>query len=133
MKMKNSVVVKLILFLCGAAFLAAGGFSTFSPDGFTLRNGIDISNNLGLYNDYRGFGGLMFGMGLVIMLGIIHARIAFTSTVVAAVGYATLTLGRVLSIGIDGMPVEGLLKATIVEGVLALLAIFILVRFKEKP
>ena len=66
----------------------------------------------------------MLGTALIIILGIIHKRMAFTSTVVAAVMYSLLTLGRILSIVLDGMPADGLVKATVAEGVIAALAIF---------
>lgn len=132
MKMKNSIVLKIILALCGLAFLVAGGVALFNPEGFTLRNGIDITGNLGLYNDYRGMGGLLLGGGILIILGVIHARMRFTSTVVAAVLYSVFTLGRLLSIIQDGTPVDGLVKATIVEGILAVLAVFALVMFRDK-
>lgn len=132
MKMQNSKALKAILFLCGLIFLIAGSVAMFNPVGFTARNGIDIFGNLSLFNDYRSMGGLILGPGIIILLGVLYHRMAFTSTVVAAVVYSTFSLGRNLSILLDGMPAEGLVRATVVESLLALLAIFALVRFREK-
>ena len=129
--MKNSKVLKVILFLCGLAFIIAGCVALFNPVGFTARNGIDIVDNFSLLNDYRSMGGLLLGSGIIIMLGVIHARMTFTSTVVAAVVYTVFALGRVVSIVLDGIPAEGLVKATVVESILGLLAIFALVKFRE--
>ena len=87
--------------------------------------------NISLLNDYRGMGGLMFGSGLIIFSGVFIPRMAFTSSVVAAVVYLTFSLGRVLSIVSDGLPFEGLIKATVVELILGLLGLFLLVKYRE--
>ena len=133
MEMKKSIVLKIILVLCGLAFLVAGGVSMFNPEGFTSRNGIDIAGNISLLNDYRGMGGLLVGSAIIILLGVIHSRMAFTSTVVAAVVYLVFSLGRGLSLALDGMPADGLFKATIVETILGLLALFALIQYRKRP
>ena len=55
MNMKNSLTVKIILGLCGLLIVIPGLFALFSPEGFTARNGADISNQISLLNDYRGW------------------------------------------------------------------------------
>ena len=65
------------------------------------------------------------------MLGVFHARMRFTSTVVASVLYALFTIGRALSLALDGMPADTLVKATVVEGIVAAAAIFALVKYRE--
>ncbi len=132
MEMQKSKILKVILFLCGAAVLVAGSIALFSPVGFTARNGIDLGDNLSLFNDYRSMGGLLAGTGIVILLGIIHKGMTFTSTVVAAVVLSVFSIGRILSIVMDGMPADGIVKATVVETVLSLLAIFALVKYRVK-
>lgn len=131
MKMQNSKVLKAILIICGVIFILAGSVALFSPVGFTERNGIDIAGNLSLFSDYRAMGGLILGPGIIILLGAIHHRMAFTSTVVAAVVYMTFSLGRILSILLDGLPAEGLIRATVLETVLGLLAVFALVKYRD--
>lgn len=129
--MQNSKILKGILFICGLIFIIAGSVALFAPVGFTARNGINITGNLSLFNDYRGMGGLLFGAGIIIMLGVIHARMAFTSTVVAAVVYMTFSLSRILSVLLDGVPADGLVKATVAETILGLLGVFALVRYRD--
>ncbi len=131
MKMKNSIVLKFILGIGSAMFFIAGSFSTFNPIGYVARNGVDITDKLTLLNDFRGTGALLIGASLIMFLGIIHERMRFTSTVVMAVLYSTFALGRVISIISDGLPVEGLVKATVVESVVGLIAIFALIKFRE--
>lgn len=132
MKMQNSKVLKVILFICGALILLPGLIALFNPVGFTARNGVDIVGNISMLNDYRGMGGMLLGSGIIILLGILHHRMAFTSTVVAIVMFLSLALGRFVSIVMDGMPADGLFKATVVEAILGFVAIFALVKFKEK-
>ncbi len=129
--MKNSIVLKIILGIGAAMFLLAGWFASFNPLGFVARNGADIAGELTLLNDYRGFGAVLIGAGIIMVLGIIHERMRFTSIVVMAVLYTTFALGRTVSIITDGSPVEGIIKATVVELLVGLVAIFALIKFKE--
>lgn len=131
--MKNSIVVKIVLGLSGVLITIPGIMALIAPLKFAARNDIDLSSNLGLMNDYRATGGLMLAAGVIIILGVIHKRMAFTSSVVAAVTYTLLTLGRLLSIAIDGTPVDGLVKATVAEGVVAILAIVLLAKYRNRP
>ncbi len=129
--MKNSIVLKIILGIGSAMFLLAGSFAAFNPLQYVARNGIDIAGQLTLLNDYRGSGAVLIGAGIIMFLGIIHERMRFTSIVVMSVLYSTLALGRIISIIADGLPVEGLVKATVVELIIGLVAIFALIKFKE--
>ena len=131
MKMRNSIIVKIILGLCGLLILIPGAMALFAPETFTGRNGIDIAGNVALFNDYRSLGAMMMISGVVMILGIIHARMTFTSVVFAIGMHLSLSIGRLLSIGIDGLPPKGMIAAAVVEGILGLLAVFVLVKFKD--
>ena len=128
--MQNSKVLTGILLISGLMILAAGAFTLFNPVGFTARNGIDLGEQISLFNDIRGMGGLMVGSGLIILLGVFHAGMRFTSAVVAAVIFLTFALARVLSIIVDGVPAENLVRATIVELVVGLAAAFGLWKYR---
>ena len=130
--MQQSKVLKVILFIAGAMILLAGAFTLFNPEGFTARNGIDLGGQISLLNDIRGMGGLMVGSGIIILLGIIHRRMTFTSSVVTAGIFLTFALARLLSIGLDGVPADGLVKATIVELVVGIAALVALIKYREK-
>ena len=71
---------------------------------------------------------MMLAAGIVMLLGIIHSRMTFTSTVMAIAIHLSLSLGRIVSLALDGMPAKGLVAATIVEFVLGLLAVFAMVK-----
>lgn len=132
MSMQQSSILKAILGLAALLLLIAGAFSLFNPIGFTARNGVDIAGEISALNDYRAAGGVMLGSAIVILLGIIHSRMTFTSTVVAIMAHLAIAAGRLLSFIADGTPAKGLVAAMIVEFVVAGLAIFALVKFREK-
>ncbi len=129
--MKKSKIVTTVLILSGVLMIIPGLMSLFAPEAFTSRNGIDIGGNLGLYNDYRGLGGILLGCGLSILLGAFRPNMAFTSTVVAAVVYSSFGLGRLVSIAMDGIPVKGMVAATVVECLIGVLAIWLLSRYRQ--
>lgn len=133
MQMQNSKVLKVILAIGGLAYLIPGLLAFFSPVTFTEGNDIDLGSNASLFNDYRSLGGILIGTGVLMLVGIIHARMTFTAIVVEAVAYTTFTLGRVYSIIVDGTPASGLVSATIIEAIIAALAIYALVTYTEKP
>lgn len=129
--MKNSKILKTILFVAGAVFMAAGIGTLFFPIEFSAKHGVDLIQNTPTLNDIRGAGGLMLASGIIILLGVIHHRMAFTSTVVTAVMYSVFALSRMLSFQLDGSFTEGLLKATIVEVILGALGIFALIKYRN--
>lgn len=133
MNIQHSTLLKVILGIAGILVLLPGVFAFFNPIGFTARNGADISGLMSVLNDYRAAGGMMLGSGIVILLGVIHSRMAFTSTVVAIMAHMTLAFGRLLSLFSDGTPAKGLVAAMVVEAVVGVLAVFALVKYRQKP
>lgn len=130
--MKNSKVLKVILFLSGILLLIIGSAMLFIPVEFSARNGIEVGDNVSLLNDIRAAGAGLLASGLVIFLGVFIQKLAFTSTVVIIMAYGSYGLGRVISMGIDGMPIEGLVKATVVELIIALVGVFALSKYRNK-
>ncbi len=89
------------------------------------ENSLDIY--IDLVNEIRGVGAVMFLGGIIALLGIIRSDFRLTSFVVAAIIFGGVISGRSLSLFIDGIPNENLIRAAIAEGVLAALNIFCLV------
>lgn len=130
--MKNSIVLRIVLGLSGMLLSIPGALALLAPVKFAARNAIDLGDNVGELSDYRAMGALMFGAGLATISGAFSSGMRFTSTIISMVAYISITLGRLVSIGIDGMAPDGLVKATVVEGVVALILIFAFVRFRDK-
>jgi len=129
--MKKSGVLNAILIVSGILLVGIGFATTFMPVEFSARNDIDLGGNIGLLNDTRAAGAGLLGAGLIILLGAFVRKLAFTSLVVSILIYLSYAFGRIVGIIADGVPVEGLVKATIVEVALGLVGVFALIKFKE--
>ena len=130
--MKNSKVLKTILFISGLIASAIGATILFSPGAFYASYGIALGDNVSLLNEIRASGGVLLTTGLLIMSGAFVDKLAFTSAVVATLLYLSYGLSRVMSLAIDGMPVEGIVQAAVLEIVIGLACIFALIQYSEK-
>lgn len=130
--MKNSIALKVILLISGLLLIVAGTGTLFFPVQFTGRNGIDLAGQVSLFNDIRGMGGMMLGSGIAIALGAFVRKLAFTSIVISIVIFLSFGLARTISILLDGMPTDTLVKATVLESIIGLVGVFALVKFREQ-
>ena len=129
--MKNSKVLKTILILSGLIASVIGALILFAPVAFYATNNIELGGNINLLNEIRAPGAALLASGILIISGAFVDKLAFTSVVVSTLLYLSYGLSRVMSIAIDGMPVEGLVQATILEIIIGLASIFALVRYLQ--
>ena len=127
--MKNSKALKTILLISGLIASAIGATILFSPGAFYATYGIALADNVSLLNEIRASGGTLLTSGLLIMSGAFVDKLAFTAAVVSTLLYLSYGLSRVMSIAIDGMPVEGLVQAAVIEIVMGLVCICALVKY----
>lgn len=130
--MKNSKILKTILFFSGLIASGIGTAILFSPVAFYATNGIELAADLSLLNEIRAPGGALLATGILIISGAFVDKLAFTAAIVSSLLYLSYGLSRVMSIAVDGMPVEGLIQATIVELVTGLVCIFAFVKYRER-
>ena len=130
--MKNSKVLKSILLISGLIASAIGATILFSPGAFYASYDIVLGGNVSLLNEIRASGGALLASGLLIMSGAFVDKLTFTAAVVSTLLYLSYGLSRVMSIAIDGVPVEGLLQAAVLEIVIGLACIFALIQYSEK-
>jgi len=130
--MKNSKVLKTILIISGLIASGIGVAILFYPVAFYATYGIDIGGNVSLLNEIRAPGGALLASGILIISGAFVDKLAFTATVVSTLLYLSYGLSRMMSIAIDGMPVEGLVQAAALEIVTGLACIFALVKYRGK-
>lgn len=129
--MKNFKIIVLVLSALALFYASSSRF--INPMGAVFlqtffenpENSLEIA--IDLVNEIRGVGAVMFLGGIIAFLGAIRADFRQTSFVVATVIFGGVVLGRALSLFIDGIPNENLIRAAIVEGVLGALNIFCLV------
>lgn len=130
--MKDSKALKAFLIISGLLLTFIGGATLFIPVEMKTGAGIDIAGNISVINDVRASSALILGIALLTLLGAFQKGLTFTSTLAATLLFLSLGVGRLISILIDGMPVDGLVKATGLEFVLGIAGMILFIVFKEK-
>ena len=130
--MKDSKFLKGILILLGVFLTIMGFWRLIDPIAFFEYSGLILTNNAGLLNEARGTGGAIIGFGLIILLGAFKKKLTYTSTIVAMVLFFGFGIARVIGFALDGNPGDALLKGIIFEFVFGLLALFALIKYRDK-
>jgi hypothetical protein len=130
--MKNSFVLKSVLFLSGLVAVLIGGFIVVAPEAFYAVYGIQFDGDVSLLNEVRATGGALLAIGGLITAGAFVTRLTFTSAVVAPVLYLSYGLSRVLSVTVDGMPVGELTQAAVAEIVIGLVCVVVLLKYRQR-
>lgn len=128
--MKNSFLLKTLLFIAGLIIAGIGGAELFTPVGFHAASGIALGDDINLMNEMRAPGGALLALGLLIIAGAFIPALTFTAIIVATMLYLSYGFSRVLSIAFDGMPDTTLLQATGLEIAIGLICAFSLVRYR---
>jgi hypothetical protein len=129
--MINSKILKAILFISGLIATGIGGTILFFPAEFYATYNIALGQDIGLLNEIRASGGSLLASGLIIMAGVFVAKLTFTSILLATLLYLSYGVSRIFSTVVDGMPVEGLQQAAILEIVIGLFCVFALVKYRN--
>lgn len=130
--MKNSKVVKIFLVLSGLLLTVIGGATLFMPVEMKANEGIDISGNVNVLNDLRASAALILTLALFTISGAFVKRITYAASLVSALLFLSLGVGRLISILVDGMPVDGMVKATGLEFILGTVGIILFAIYREK-
>ena len=101
------------------------------PVAFYATYGIEFGSNISLLNEIRTPGGVLLASGMLITSGVFVPKLTFTSTVVSILLYLSYGLSRILSMAIDGVPVEGLVQAAVLEIAIGLVCVFALAKCRE--
>ncbi len=128
--MKNSFLLKTVLFIAGLIIAGIGGAELFTPVGFHATSGIALGDDINLMNEMRAPGGALLALGLLIIAGAFIPVLTFTAIIVATMLYLSYGFSRVLSIAVDGMPDTTLLQATGLEIAIGLICALSLVRYR---
>ncbi len=129
--MKNSRVLKTILFIAGLIGAGVGGAILFVPVAFYASSDIDLGGNITLLNELRASGSALLACGILIISGIFVAKLTFTSAVLSTLLYLSYGLSRILSMLIDGMPVAELVQAAVLEIVIGMACCFALIKYRK--
>ena len=130
--MKNSKILKLYLIVSGLLLTVIGSLTTFNPINIKASEGIEIAGNASALNDVRSFGTLLLATAIFLIIGAFKNPIRKSAAISAPLLFLSLGIGRVLSILIDGMPSDGIVKATGLEIILGLVGLIIFLVYREK-
>lgn len=94
--------------------------------------GVDITGQISVINDVRAFAALILTFALLSIGGIFNKKLTYSSTLSTFLLFLSLGIGRLMSIFLDGSPVDGLVKATGLELVLGVLGMILFLTKKDK-
>ena len=130
--MNNSKILKGYLFVSGLILTVIGGLTTFNPITIKANEGIEIAGNASALNDVRSFGMLLLATALLSFLGSFKSSFRKPATISTFLLFLSLGLGRSLSILLDGMPSDGMVKATGLEIILGLIGLTLFITNTKK-
>lgn len=130
--MKNSKVLKAYLIVSGLLLTFIGGATLIKPVFMKGNAGIDVAGQISVINDIRASGAFILAIAILSLLGAFIKRLTYTSVVALFTLFIALGIGRLMSILIDGMPVEGLVHATLLEFVLGIMGAILFGVYKDK-
>lgn len=130
--MNNSKPLKALLIISGLIASGIGVAILFFPVAFYATYGVVLGDNASLLNEIRAPGGVLLSSGILIIFGVFVDKLTFTAVVFSTLLYLSYGLSRLISISIDGMPVEALVQATALEIIIGLACVFALVKYYGK-
>ncbi|MTI32141.1 DUF4345 domain-containing protein [Xanthovirga aplysinae] len=130
--MKNSKVLKTFLIISGLLLTFIGGTTLMMPVEMKAGAGIDIAGNISVINDVRASSALILAIAILTIIGAFKKNLTYTSSLVSFLLFLSIGAGRLLSILQDGMPVDGLVKATGLEFILGITGAILFTIYREK-
>lgn len=112
--MKRFVTPALLL-VAGALLVVIGGFLLVDPHEFFGQNGVVLGDDPNLMSEIRAPAGLLIASGLLIAWSARIERLGLVGLALTALVYGSYGVSRLVSIGLDGLPSEGIVAATLVE------------------
>lgn len=105
--MKNSKILKAYLVVAGALLIFFGIATLSMPLELKGAFDINIPRDMNVLNDVRAYAALSLSLGVLAILGAFVPRLTYTSSLVVFVQFLALGLGRLVSMLLDGVPVDG--------------------------
>lgn len=130
--MNSLKILKVYLVISGLILTAIGALTTFNPIEIKANEGIQLAGNPSALNDVRSFGTLLLAVAIFSLLGAFKISLRKPASIFIPLLFTSIGIGRTISILLDGMPSEGIVKATIIEFVLGFLGIVLYFINKNK-
>ncbi len=105
--MQDSNLLKTYLVVSGVLLILFGAGTLLVPIELKAVFDIAIPQDINVLNDVRAFSTLSFVIGVLAVVGAFVKRLTYTSSLIVFVQFLALGSGRLVSVLIDGMPVQG--------------------------
>ncbi|MEM9272060.1 MAG: DUF4345 domain-containing protein [Cyanobacteria bacterium P01_F01_bin.143] len=129
--MEKSKFTQIVLLISGLIAIAVGGVIQISPVDFYATNNIDIVGNVNLLNEIRASSGALLAYGIFILTGAFIDQLRFTAIILSTLLFLSYGLSRFASVVIDGMPVDSLIGAGVIEILVGLFCLFCLWKYRD--
>lgn len=118
----NRAITRTALAASGAILSLIGGSLVLVPKAFLETSDVIVENDPGLLSELVAPSGVLIITGVLMIAGALRLHFANLGLVAGAIVYGSYGAGRLVSIGLHGMPSQSLIIATLVElGIAAVL------------
>ena len=114
-------LITVYLAVSGLMLLAIGLGILLAPTAFHAANGIALGTDSSLLSEVRAPGGLLAACALLILAGVVQLHRRALSLQLTVLVYGTFGVSRLLGMLLDGLPSGGIVAATGVELIVAIL------------
>ena len=111
----NQILTRGALTASGAILGLIGGALMFAPKAFLETSHVFIDSDPGLMSELTAPSGILIITGALMILGALKLRFANIALLIGAIVYGSYGLGRLVSMGLHGLPSESLITATVIE------------------
>ncbi|MCJ8311496.1 MAG: DUF4345 domain-containing protein [Saccharospirillaceae bacterium] len=130
--MKNSKILKGYLIISGLLLAYFGAAILLIPIELKASFDIIIPNDMNVLNDMRAFSMLTLMIGLFTVFASFKKQFTYSATLIVSVQFLALGCGRLVSVVIDGMPVEGNIIGMCNELFLGVVGLILFFIYKNK-
>lgn len=130
--MKNSKAITIYLAITGLMLTFIGGATLLMPVEMKATAGLQIADNINLLNEVRGESAWLLVTALIALVSLFVHKLKYSSMIMVITAFGAIGVGRLISILVDGMPIESLVKATVLEFVVAAIGLVLFKIHQEK-
>lgn len=106
---------KLTLGGAGLVALGIGATIAIAPDLFYASYGIALGPDPDQRSELRAPAANLVALGALILGGAVWSSLTRTAALVGTILFTAYAVGRLLGIGLDGMPSDGIVQAMVIE------------------
>ncbi|MEQ8405716.1 MAG: DUF4345 domain-containing protein [Oceanicaulis sp.] len=125
----RQLLTRTALALSGALLGSIGAALLVSPSAFLAMSDVIIDDDPGLLSELAAQAGVLILTGALMVLGAARLRFAKPALAAGALVYASYGLGRLIGMGLHGLPQDSLIVAMLIEfavaGVLGAVRLFV--------